>query len=233
MQDCYTDAPSIVELGRCYNFLRPSRKGNAVSELLTPERIGLRRGAVAEFLCLPLPPAPTRQLLNEVALEVPEHLGYLTLFWSEEALPPDIARDHIREIGARLAEIAMLMPRVKTARAERVAADALDAASAPAPTQPENRLGLSRVGPCEAADAGRWFSGLCVADRTEFALTIARLLLYFVTRRPDDRYRAPARRPSRPSIQVAKDRLRRSFRLGVPAAATDVGFAHETSAAPG
>ena len=69
MQVCYTDAPSIVEFGRCYNFLGPSRKANAVLKLLTPERIGLSSGAVAEFLCLPLPPAPTRQLLNEVALE--------------------------------------------------------------------------------------------------------------------------------------------------------------------
>src|SRR5215472_2483225 len=87
MQVCYTDAPSIEELGRCYNFLGPSRKANAVSELLTPERIGLSRGAVAEFLCL-LPPAPTRQLLNEVALELKEHLGYLTLFWSKERCRP-------------------------------------------------------------------------------------------------------------------------------------------------
>jgi len=49
-------------------------------------------------------------------------LRYLTLFRSEEALSLDIASDHIREIGARLAEIAMLMPSVETARAAERAA---------------------------------------------------------------------------------------------------------------
>lgn len=124
----------------------------------------------------------------------------------------------------------MLMPRVETARAaERVAADALDAASAPAepaPTQPENRLGELEpmvgtayeraLDTCHQADVlrntaeGVYFAlahakrltrdagspGFGVDDRTEFALTIARR-------------------------RIACDSR---FALGVPAAATDVGF---------
>jgi hypothetical protein len=171
----------------------------------------------------PLWPPPTRQLLNEVALELQEHLGYLTLFWSEKALPPNI----IRAISARLAEIAMLMPRVGTARAaEQVSADALDATSAPALTQPGNRLGelesmvaTAYEGALDAfhqadvlrdtaegiylslalakrlrRDAGS--PSLGVDDRTEFALTIARRRIACNSR----------------------------FALGVPATATDVGF---------
>jgi hypothetical protein len=115
-----------------------------MAEFLTPERIGLSRGALAEFLHLPLPPSPTRQFLIEVALELQEYLEYLILFWSEEALSSNRASDQIRAIAARLAEIALLMPRVArraaTLAAARKSLDESDAACAPAPTQPEDRL---------------------------------------------------------------------------------------------
>src|SRR5271156_4418629 len=81
-----------------------------MTEFLTSDAMIGRWGDIRDLMELPLPPAATWQVLDDIAASLAIHQEHLVTCWADYRLSADAVKENILRIGERLAVLAVMLP---------------------------------------------------------------------------------------------------------------------------